>query len=133
MSAIRSILLIAASVLLAAVVAGILTMVTWSACIEGRAFQCWDIGFGSFWQDIDVHFRAGDTISSGWSWERLKVVRFHYLEAFWLLWGLIAFVLFWILQKLWPNLQSPEHLTAVGTGRSAGAVHVASRRRRVFR
>ena len=120
----RSILLIAASLLLAAIVAGFVTMVTWSACIEGRAFQCWDIGFGSFWQDIDDHFRSGDTISPGWTWERLKAVRFHYLEAFWLLWGLISFVLFWNLQKLWPN-KSPEP-TAVGAVRSAVAVHVAS-------
>ena len=119
MRAFRSILLITASVLLGAVIAGTVTMVSWSACIEDKAFHCWDIGFGSFWQDIDVHATAGDTIAAGWTWERLKTVRLHYLEAFWLLWALISAMSFWIFNKLRPDT------TLEPTG--VGAVSSASR------
>ena len=103
----RFIKLLAACVLFGAVVSGIVTMISWGVRIEDRAFHCWDIGFGSYWTDIDLHKSAGDTISSGWTWERIKTVRLHYIEAFWLLWTAISFILFWIIHKLRPN-HSPE-------------------------
>jgi hypothetical protein len=89
----------AASVLLGAIAAGAVTMITWAICIEDKAFHCWDIGFGSYWTDIHSHANAGDTLLPGWTWEQLQVVRFHYLVAFWLVWPLISGILFWILHK----------------------------------
>ena len=102
----RFILLLAASVLLGAVISGIVTMFTWGVRIEDRAFHCGDIGFGSYWTDIDLHKIAGDTISSGWTWEQLKTVRLHYIEAFWLLWAVMAFILFWSIHKFNKSLQA---------------------------
>jgi hypothetical protein len=99
----RFIPLLAASVILGAVISGIVTMVIWAVCIEDKAFHCYDIGFGSYWTDIDLHKNAGDAIFSGWTWEQLKIVRLHYIEAFCLLWVAMASILFWIIRKLRPN------------------------------
>jgi hypothetical protein len=108
----RFIVLLVASALLAAIVSGIITMVGWGARIEDKAFHCWDIGFGSYWTDIDSHARAGDTISSGWTWKQLESVRLHYIEAFWLLWAVIASILFWIFQKLRPDKSTARNAEA---------------------
>jgi hypothetical protein len=99
----RFILPLATSVILGAVISGIVTIVIWDVCIEDRAFHCYDIGFGSYWTDIDLHKSAGDTIFSGWTWEQLKTVRLHYIGTFWLLWAVMASILFWIIHKLRPN------------------------------
>lgn len=99
----RFILMLAACILLGAIASGTITMVSWGARIEDKAFHCWDIGLGSYWTDIDSHASACDAISSGWTWEQLKAVRLHYLEAFWLLWAVIAFIVFWIIHKLRPT------------------------------
>src|SRR5689334_18955568 len=103
----RFIMRFVAPVLLGAIVSGVITMGSWDTRIENKAFHCWDIGFGSYWTDIDSHASAGDTISSGWTWEKLKIVRRDYIVVFWLLWAVFALILSWILQKLWPD-KSPK-------------------------
>lgn len=100
MKSLRLIMALAAATLLAAVVSSIATMHSWGARIEDKAFHCWDIGFGSYWTDMDSHASFGDAISAGWTWEKLETVRLHYIEAFWLLWAAIASFLFWIFNKL---------------------------------
>jgi hypothetical protein len=122
----RFILVLAACALFGAVVSGIVTMISWGVRIEDRAFHCWDIGFGSYWTDIDLHKTAGDTISSGWTWEQIETVRIHYLEAFWLLCAVMASILFWFIHKL-RSIFSLES-SAVEAVRSAVTVHVANRR-----
>ena len=101
----RFIVLLAVSVLLGAIVSGIVTMVAWGDRIEDKAFHCWDIGFGSYWTPIESHESANDTIFPGWTWEKLKTVRLHYIEAFWLIWAVISAIpfIFWIFHKQWPN------------------------------
>src|SRR4051812_40003433 len=68
---------------------GLITWAVWESRIEGKAFQCNDgPGFGAFWVSVDDHRNAGDTISSGWTWEKLKEVRIDYEIAFYWLWFL---------------------------------------------
>jgi hypothetical protein len=69
----------------------IITLAVWNIQIEGRAFQCNDgPGLGAFWADVDTHRGAGDTISPGWTWEKLKIVRIDYEIAFYSLWSLTS-------------------------------------------
>jgi hypothetical protein len=112
MKPLRLVVILAVSVLFGAVVSGTVTMGSWASRIEDKAFHCFDIGFGSFWTDMDLHRSAGDTISSDWTWERLKVVRVHYIEGFWLLLAAVSFASFLILRKLLPN--APHKTTGLG-------------------
>ena len=85
----------------------VVTMIAWGVHIEGSAFHRTDIGFGSYWTDMDLHKSAGDTVSSGWTWEKLKAVRMQYIGAFYLLWAVSAAVSFLILSKKWrPDQQA---------------------------
>src|SRR3954451_1186707 len=69
------------------VVALIATLIVWNIQIEHRAFQCADdTGFGTFWEDMDAHQRARDTVSPGWTWHRLKRVETTYKRALILIW-----------------------------------------------
>jgi hypothetical protein len=82
------------------VVTLVATLVAWNLQIEHRAFQCTDnIGFGTFWEDMAMHERAGDTVSPGWSWDEIKHVEATYKRAFFLIWfaGTLAgsVIIFW--------------------------------------
>jgi len=121
MKSFRFILLLSASVLLGAIVSGIITMTTWNIRIEDKAFHCWDIGFGSYWTDISSHASAGDTISAGWTWEKLRQVRLNYIETFWLLWAVISLITFLISYRLWPG-PSPRPTPLVAGGPIVGRV-----------
>jgi hypothetical protein len=109
----------------------LVTTTAWSIQIEPRAFQCTDScgwPFDNYWTDMDSHEIARDTISPGWTWGKLRAVRIIYIAAFFLLWlagTVISFRM--ILSRLTRPNKSPEP-TAVGAGRSAVAVHAASRR-----
>src|SRR5450631_4037457 len=97
--------LFAAWMSLAAVVSLAITMDSWGAHIEGKAFHCTEEGFDMYWTDIDSHRGAGDTLAPGWTWEKLKVVRLHYIEVFWLIWAVISVIpfLFCVFHKQRPN------------------------------
>jgi hypothetical protein len=77
----------------------IVTMIAWGIRIEDSAFHCTDIGFGSYWTDMDLHKSAGDTVSSGWTWKKLKAVRMQYIGAFYLLWAVSTAIACFILSK----------------------------------
>jgi hypothetical protein len=62
------------------------TMVAWNIQIEHHALQCIDIGFGSFFVNMDTHQAAGDSVSPGWTWEKLRVARTAYEVAFFSIW-----------------------------------------------
>jgi hypothetical protein len=69
----------------------VITWAVWDSQIEGRAFQCNDgPGPGAFWVNMDTHRGAGDTISPGWTWEKLKAVQIDYEIAFYSLWALTS-------------------------------------------
>ena len=77
MKTLRIIALFAAWMSVAAAVSLGFTMSSWGAHIEGKAFHCTDGDFPFFWDDMDTHKGAGDTLSPGWTWEMLKIVRFQ--------------------------------------------------------
>jgi hypothetical protein len=65
----------------------IVTLVPWNIQIEHRAFQCTDdVGVGSFFEDMDTHRGAGDTVSPGWTWKKIKVAKTVYEMAFFTIW-----------------------------------------------
>ena len=109
-------------VLGSAVSSFLVTTIAWSIQIEPRAFQCTDScgwPFDNYWTDMDSHESARDTISPGWTWEKLKVARIIYIVAFFLLWlagSVISFRM--ILSRLTRPNKSPEP-TPVGAGSSA--------------
>jgi hypothetical protein len=115
----RFIALLAASLLIGLVVSAAVTMVTWEVRIEDKAFHCTDIGFGSYWTDMDSHHSAGDSLSPGWTWERLTMVRLHYIEAFWLLWIVGAAIPFLFLGFRRPP---PNEVTRANASHLAGRV-----------
>jgi len=76
----------------------LITLLVWNVQIEGRAFKCTDdVGFGCFWENLSNHEQAGDKLSSGWTWQKLRRARFVYATAFYLIWAVSAL---WIGQKL---------------------------------
>ena len=72
------------------VVALVVTMSSWDAHIEGKAFHCTDGDFPFFWTDMATHKAAGDALSPGWTWEKIEGVRRHYVGAFLLIWASIS-------------------------------------------
>jgi hypothetical protein len=71
----------------------IITLVAWNIQIEHRAFHCSDdVGFGFFWESMDAHERAGDTLAPGWTWAKLRAERKVYMVAFFCIWFTCAFV-----------------------------------------
>ena len=65
------------------------TMVAW-APFEDRAFHCTDRMSGIFWDSIDSHQAAGDTVLPGWTWQKIKVAQGLYEAGFIVLWLAIA-------------------------------------------
>jgi hypothetical protein len=72
----------------ALVVAAIVVWLGWLVQIEGRAFQCNDSTGPVAWPsgDMSLHRQAGDTMSPGWTWEKIEWVGRSYQTAFFLLW-----------------------------------------------
>src|SRR4051812_17388785 len=69
----------------------IITVAVWNIQIEGKAFQCNDgPGLGAFWINMVTHRGAGDTVSPGWTWDKLQAVRIDYEIAFYLIWFLCS-------------------------------------------
>ena len=62
--------------------------------VSDRAFHCNDDNVSGFWVSIQTHRGAGDTISQGWTWEKLERVRTGYEFAFFALWFLSSFIAF---------------------------------------
>ena len=87
------------------------TLVPWNIQIEHRAFQCTDdVGFGSFFEDMDIHRGAGDTVSLGWTWEKLKVAKTVYEIVFFVIWLSIptgSLSIFWRNRRKYPDLNRP--------------------------
>src|ERR1017187_4961871 len=70
------------------------TWFAWQGLITDKAFHCNDDNISGFWVSIATHRGAGDTISPGWTWEKLERVRTGYEVAFlalWLVSGSVAF------------------------------------------
>lgn len=83
LKALNTIFLLIAGLFLASFV----TLIPWNIQIEHRAFRCTDdMGFGTFFCDMYTHRGAGDTISPGWTWEELELVREAYETAFFAIW-----------------------------------------------
>ena len=81
--------LFVACAFIAVIFSTLVTTIAWSVQIEPRAFQCNDScgwPFDNYWTGMDGHKGAGDTISSGWTWEKLEYLRYVYMSAFLLLW-----------------------------------------------
>jgi len=74
------------------------TMATW-APLEARAFQCIDRMGGIFWDSTDSHRAAGDTVLSGWTWERIRTAQVGYELGFITLWLAIAAAPALVLRK----------------------------------
>lgn len=100
--------LFAGWMLCAAIVSLVVTGGSWGMRIEDWAYHCNDIGFGFYWTDMDAHKSAGDTIYPGWTWEKLKAVRLHYIEAFWLILGLLSAIPFLVWKALKRGLNAPQ-------------------------
>ena len=78
----------------------LITLLVWNVQIEGRAFQCTDdVGFGLFWEKLSNHERAGDKLSSGWTWQKLRVARLAYTTTFYLIWVASALSIGQTLQR----------------------------------
>jgi hypothetical protein len=66
-----------------------ITMAGWVP-FEYRAFECTDRMDGIFWDSIDAHQAAGDTVLAGWTWQEIKLVQGLYEAGFIVLWLAIA-------------------------------------------
>ena len=71
-----------------------ITWLAWQFQITEKAFHCTDLSVGGFWDDMDEHRAAGDTLLAGWTWAELKTVRSFYEAGFYTMWiggGLLAY------------------------------------------
>lgn len=73
----------------------VVTWFAWQVLITDKAFHCTDDNVSGFWLSIETHRGAGDTISPGWTWEKLERVRTEYEVAFFALWFVSSSVAFW--------------------------------------
>ncbi|MDB6068298.1 MAG: hypothetical protein JWR26_4506 [Pedosphaera sp.] len=92
------------------------TVVTWTAWemkIEGKAFHCTDAGLGvdEFWTDMRTHQAAGDTVSPGWTWEKLERTRIEYELAFFFIWALSSTVPMWLFSRSYRRFHRSAHST----------------------
>jgi hypothetical protein len=83
------------------VLSTVATYAAWNIAIEPAAFRCVDdLGFlDSYWCNMDEHRAAGDTVSPGWTWEKLKVVRIVFIAAFYAIWAASALIPFGIILR----------------------------------
>ncbi len=77
----------------------VITAIPWNAQIEDQAVHCTDIGFGFFFVDMYTHKAAGDTVSVGWTWEKLEAVRIAYEFTFFAIWFIISTILLLIFLR----------------------------------
>jgi hypothetical protein len=67
------------------------TVVAWNIQIEHRALHCTDdVGFGFFWEDLEAHEQARDTLSPSWTWEKLSATQKKYDIAFFSIWLIVV-------------------------------------------
>ena len=61
----------------------------WNTQIERRAYQCNDDIWPCAWitTDMSDHRDAGDTLSPGWTWEKIEDVGRMYRIGFFVLWA----------------------------------------------
>jgi hypothetical protein len=70
------------------------TLIAWNIQIESLGFHCTDdVGFATFFVDMDTHKEAGDTLSPGWTWDELEIARTVYMVAFFFIWFVSASLL----------------------------------------
>jgi hypothetical protein len=89
MSTKTRILVLAISTFAGLVVSLGVTMTAWSH-FEDRAFHCTDRMSVFFWDSIETHRGAGDTVLPGWTWAQIKSTQKKYEIGFGALWVLIA-------------------------------------------
>ena len=84
----KRVMMILASAVGGLLVATAAVWLGWLVQIEGRAFQCNDSVGPVAWPstDMSLHRQAGDTLSPGWTWEKIERVGRGYQVAFFLLW-----------------------------------------------
>ncbi len=87
-----------------AVLATVVTIAAWNALIEPRAFQCIDTlwPFNDYWVSMNTHALSNDTLSPGWTWEKLEFVRILFIAVFFLLWIASTIVL---IKKFLPGFR----------------------------
>jgi hypothetical protein len=76
-----------------------LTVIAWHVQIEDKAFHCTDDNLSGWICGIDTHREAGDTISPGWTWHKLELVRDAYEAAFVLIWLGTAAPIFFVVGR----------------------------------
>lgn len=83
-----------------------LTNLSWRTRIEGRAFTCGDdTGFGNFHTHVAIHASAGDLLSEGWTWEKVRQEQ----KGHWVLFAASALTLSWLTcRTLRPRRERPE-------------------------
>jgi hypothetical protein len=98
----RQILLLILALLTGWFFVSLLAWLGWSTQIEGRAFRCNDDTYPFVWfrTDLDTHRQAGDTLASGWSWEKIRRVQRLYEAAYYPLSLLAAALGYLGLRKL---------------------------------
>jgi hypothetical protein len=77
------------------VLSAVVTWFAWQVLISDRAFHCTDDNVSGFWVSMDSHRGAGDSLSPGWTWEKLVRVRTAYEAAFVTLWLTSSSVAYW--------------------------------------
>ena len=84
----KRIIVIAVSIVGGITFAWCMTCLLWNIQIEGRAFQCDDwIPFANFETDMSNHREAADTLSPGWTWEKIEGIGRMYRVGFFVLWA----------------------------------------------
>ncbi len=117
MGALRMFGIFVTCALFGAIASTVITVSAWNVTVESKGFQCTDsMGpLSTYWGDMDTHARWGDTLSPGWTWEKLKVARTICIIAFFSLWAVSTAMLFRIAVRRWqrPN-QARGRVISVG-------------------
>jgi hypothetical protein len=119
-----AIILFVVSAWVSLILSSLIFTVAWNIRIEGRSFHCTDdVGFCFFWQDLHVHEAAGDTVSPGWTWEKIGKVKLTYEVAFLAMWAVSGILLFVGLRRFHKMVggfptHGALHAEADGTGLS---------------
>ena len=75
----------------------------WNGQIECKAYQCNDDIWPFAWYSTDMsyHRDAGDTLSPGWTWEKIEGVGRMYHAGFFILWAAATAVTSTMWMKRW--------------------------------